>query len=427
MANKKTTTKTKTKSNTKAKNIESVQKVSTVMEINPIPDGTQSVCNTPKNFSIKFWADDYVNAYLGDCEKVDRLVGLNSLPTMTTSQGSATCCEYLYFVAWSNDGGQNAFIAEINGGNKVLTGDNSKWEVFPTGIDKDPGSPSPTIEEINEQLEKAKCGCWKKVFVGPKRNDTVAENIFNNRVQITNGMDGNARYIWYDSETDSNTKYPYPSYVPFRGHNHDEFLIFRVPVKSFFKQQCSSCKCKECNCNCGCGCSGCNKDAKKQNTELFNRAQKKYSKLPFVDTPSDNESCNRLVHNPDMKLQPYFYLHYLDGSNDQIEEHDTEVFYITICNPFKDAKYNGLRITKVTLVPDIGNINKIQIVPDRLVSLDCLEPCSCQTREFALITRDLNISGTYSLEVEYCFENITIVNEFKGGKSVYKPLKITED
>ncbi|HRI60039.1 MAG TPA: hypothetical protein PK228_09960, partial [Saprospiraceae bacterium] len=118
--------------------------------------------------------------------------------------------------------------------------------------------------------------------------------------------------------------------------------------------------------------------------------------------------------------------HWGDGSNDQIEEHDTEVFYITVCNSFNDIQYNGLRITKITLIPDIHPINKIQIVPDRFINLDCLEPCSCQTREFAMITRADDTAGAYTMEVEYCYESITIASGGNGGKVEFE-LEITED
>jgi len=179
---------------------------------------------------------------------------------------------------------------------------------------------------------------------------------------------------------------------------------------------------------CDCGCAGCNKDAETQNQELIDRAKTKYNTIKSRSTCANpfGEDCETSAINSNVNLEPCFYFHWGDGVNDQIEEHDTEVFYITVCNPFKDIQYNGFRITKVTLIPNIHPIDKIQIVPDRFICLDCIEPCSCQTREFAMITRANNTAGNYLMEVEYCYESITFASGGGNGKAQFD-LEITED
>jgi hypothetical protein len=89
-------------------------------------------------------------------------------------------------------------------------------------------------------------------------------------------------------------------------------------------------------------------------------------------------------------------------------------------------QYNGLRITKVTLIPNIHPLSSIQIVPDRFVVFDCLEPCTCQTREFAIITRATNTAGNYKLQVDYCFESISVANSSIQGDVAFDVV-ITED
>lgn len=180
--------------------------------------------------------------------------------------------------------------------------------------------------------------------------------------------------------------------------------------------------------DCNCGCTGCNDNAEDQNDELIKRARTKFNTVkesssnpnPFV------ENCELLAVIKNADLKPCFSFHWGDGNNDQIEEHDTEIFYLTICNTFNDVKFNGVRITKVSLIPDIHPIDKIHIVPDRFINLDCLLPCSCQTREFAMINRANDTSGSYSLEVEYCFDNVTIENTKNMGIASF-PIEITED
>jgi hypothetical protein len=179
---------------------------------------------------------------------------------------------------------------------------------------------------------------------------------------------------------------------------------------------------------CNCGCTGCNTDAKAQNDELINRAKTKYFTVKSKTTCANpfGSNCENSAINSQVNLEPCFYFHWGDGSNDQIEEHDTEVFYLTVCNPFKDIQYNGFRITKITLIPNIHPLDKIQIVPDRFICLDCIEPCTCQTREFAMITRANNTAGNYVMEVEYCYESITLASGGGSGKVDFD-LEITED
>lgn len=180
--------------------------------------------------------------------------------------------------------------------------------------------------------------------------------------------------------------------------------------------------------DCDCGCSGCNDNAEEQNEELVERAKTKYHTIKSDSNCSDpfEGDCDNNAVSGQVNLEPCFYFHWGDGSNDQIEEHDTEVFYITACNNFNDIQYNGLRITKLTLIPDVHPLDKIHVVPDRFINFDCLKPCSCQAREFALITRANDIAGNYTVEVEYCYEGIIIAS---GGNSgvVEFPVEITED
>ncbi|MBK7824376.1 hypothetical protein [Nannocystis sp.] len=179
--------------------------------------------------------------------------------------------------------------------------------------------------------------------------------------------------------------------------------------------------------DCGCGCHGCNEDAEVQNEELIDRAKAKsftQTQAQNCKKPFDPSSIQAIPAG--LSLAPCFHFHWGDGANDQIEEHDTEVFYLTVCNPFNDLQYNGLRITKVTLIPDIHPLSSIQIVPDRFVVFDCLEACTCQTREFAMITRAANTAGDYKLHVDYCFESISLAKRSTHGHVEFD-VRITED
>lgn len=128
--------------------------------------------------------------------------------------GIAKCCDYIYFLAWSNDSGENSMIIELTGTNKILSGDSSKWEVFATGIDYSSSNPRQTKELIECQIKKANCNGWNTPFVG---NVNGKEN----GLRAVSPMDKNAKYIWFNSGNDSRTGV-LPR-VPFVGYNHNEF------------------------------------------------------------------------------------------------------------------------------------------------------------------------------------------------------------
>ena len=178
--------------------------------------------------------------------------------------------------------------------------------------------------------------------------------------------------------------------------------------------------------DCGCGCAGCNEDAEALNEELIDRAKEKHHLLSSGSHAPFGTNCTVSAIKGSVSLEPDFHFHWGDGANDQIEEHDTEVFYLTVCNHYDDVQFNGLQITKLTLVPDVQDLDKIHIVPDRFIHFNCLTACACQTREFALITRGNDIAGSYELEIEYCFDNISIVKDENDG-AVSFPVQIVED
>jgi len=180
--------------------------------------------------------------------------------------------------------------------------------------------------------------------------------------------------------------------------------------------------------DCDCGCSGCDENADDLNAELLKRAEAKEFDVKADEKspePWGDRRCDRYLQN-DRPITPFFYLHWGDGKNDQIEEHDTEVFYITVANPYSDLEFKGLRITKITVVPDIHPLDKIQVVPDRFVHFDCIHPCSQASREFAMITRANDTAGSYHLEVEYCIDQVVVTSQTMSGK-VALPFEITED
>jgi hypothetical protein len=323
--------------------------------------------------------------------------------------------DWFYIIAWSDDAQKQGLIGEFIGTQTIFSG-NSAWEVFPTKQNYN-NQQAPDAAEINSFITAANnSSAWVAPAVGPinLNSDIIYTSSPNIKV---NNVDDNANWMWHDSGNDTSAG------KPFEGFNHDEFLIFRIPVWAMAPALDPALDSHDCDCN------GCNKDSKAQNEELIERAKAKFytQKAGLECGRPFGKECEKQVITDKINLQPCFYFNWGDGAKDQIEEHDTEVFYITVCNQYRDIRYKGLRITKVTLVPNTHSIDKIHIVPDRFVNFDCLEPCSCQTREFAMITRANDTAGNYKLEVEYCFEGIEFAGRLATNGKVEFDLEITED
>lgn len=131
--------------------------------------------------------------------------------------------DVIYLIAWSDDSTFQGLIGSFSGTETVHTGD-SRWEVLGTGSNKG-NNVFPTPSEINGFISASEPGDWVVPFQG---SENKADGI--PYFRTVNNIPEEARWIWHDSGKDRRAKYPSASAVPFRGYNHDEFLIFRLPV-----------------------------------------------------------------------------------------------------------------------------------------------------------------------------------------------------
>jgi len=379
-----------------------------------------SICTKRLPVKVNFWCDNFANLYIGHCGHLSAKslasfdLAANGHHQSVAIESHVTCCDYLYFVCWSDDSTQNGFLAQVN---SVVTNAND-WEVFATGINYDSDTPAPSRDEVLEQIEKANCHhYWKRPTEGPQN----IQNLTISSAPVA-GISPNANFIWFDTGLDTSSGTPAP---PFNGFNHDEFLIFRLSVKKIYRE-CTVCDCEDCDC-CNCGCDGCNERAGELNKVLEKRAKGKTFVVPgsangpLCTPPYKPAQCTQALAAK--KLNLCFHLHWGDGTGDQIETSDTEVVYLTVCNPYADLKFKGLRIIKLTIIP-ARPISQIQLVPDSFICFDCIDPCSCKSRELALLTRNVP-PGAYTIEVEYCVDEIEVTS-YVGGKTTF-PITIIQD
>ena len=111
-------------------------------------------------------------------------------------------------------------------------------------------------------------------------------------------------------------------------------------------------------------------------------------------------------------LMPWTTISWGDSPCDCIEGDDTEIMYVTVCNPYSNVTLSGLTIEKievvdangkpVPLLPD-GN-PCIQLVPIGPYCFDDVPPCACVTRQFIVRLRAAP-GGKYKMMLRgICFE-----------------------
>lgn len=367
-------------------------------------------CDQTRVIKGTYSCDNFADVYVGDCNQVQRKIANNSSLKAVSFETKVTCNEYLYFVCWSDNGGLNGLLAQIQGTNTAFSGLSPKWEVFPTGIDFSSAAKRPSDTLVNQELKKAHCKKWKPV--------TKGSNNGSRPFQTYKEIDKNAHFIWFDSGKDPQVG------SPFQGFNHDEFLIFRFPVQELFKEECYDCD-QECECQDDCNCSVCATEITAQQEVLKTEALKKSFVINGKEnnsrrckTPYSAETCSTL----DLPtLEPCFYLHWGDGRRDQMETHDDEVMYISACNPYGNLSFKGLTITSISIVPTptVGNdgTKTIQIVPDKLICLGDLCGCTCTSQALSLLIRGAKPQN-YEIHVEYCIDQI-VINQDNKGKTLF--------
>ncbi len=315
--------------------------------------------------------------------------------------------DYLYVIAWSDDATLQGLIGAFDGGVSIQMGDPA-WKVLPTNSNKG-NNQFPTLTEINGFVTTAAASDWKDPYIGPTNANT--SNIYGGVSSIA-GIPLDANWVWHNSNNSPN---------PFRGYNHEEFLIFRIPIEELTDDSSGGSGGSSDGC-----CSPCANGKKGYNEELGKRAKEKEFVVQGEQNPSRkvkepyNEKMCSVLEVPELK--PSFYLHWGDSSRDIFESHDDEVLYITACNNYHNVTFKDLTILQVTITPEPGVLSngekEMSLVPDRLICFDTLKGCSCASREFTMLLRGVK-PQKYTIEVEYCIGAVELKQEENSGKNSF--------
>jgi hypothetical protein len=185
-------------------------------------------------FNVTPTADNAYAFYIGDGTSATSFEGwqpiTGSIWAVESYDRVAPDTSWVYIAAWSDHGSFQGllvdFMNQTNGG-RVLGGDTIWWEVTATGDMHEEDDP-PSLDWMTEKILEANAGMnpsggWVTPAVSPLTN---AEGGIHN-VSVVD-IEDDSRWMWYDCGRQTDPGEPNP---PFQGgFNHDEYLIFRIPV-----------------------------------------------------------------------------------------------------------------------------------------------------------------------------------------------------
>lgn len=186
-----------------------------------------------QTFDVTMTADNVYAIYVGDEFSATSLVGnatnLSAGDIWTTESYSLTVPNlfFVYIAAWSDDSVKQGLLADfsnLTNGGQVLSGE-PIWEVTATGINLGNTSPPPALADLTSQILLANAGTNPSGGWVPNTPSALTNVAGGIHPATISGIDDDARWMWYDSGGDTNAK------APFNGFNHDEYLIFRIPVR----------------------------------------------------------------------------------------------------------------------------------------------------------------------------------------------------
>ena len=188
-----------------------------------------TAADIPINVTVT--ADNVYGIYTGTLTGASQFVNAdNSWPTAETYNFNLPANNYIYVVSYSDDVVAQGFLAQFTNQdtNHRFYSSDPQWQVTATGINKGTNDSQPTVTDLTSQILLANAGTnssggWVSTSVGPQNLNALPWGTIAN-------IDAAAHWTWYDSgkDTRSNTAYP----IPFDGFNHDEYLIFRIPVNA---------------------------------------------------------------------------------------------------------------------------------------------------------------------------------------------------
>ena len=181
-------------------------------------------------FDVLVTADNQYGLYTGTATTADTYVGgsFNTLAAQifTPEAYNLTLPNngYLYITSWSDAAVFQGLMARFDSSLGTFYAGQSGWEVTATGITRQNGAAPVALSDLTTEILNANAGTnpsggWVVPDFGPMNNNSSPWN-----ATVGGGMGPDANWTWYDSGADGS------SIAPYDGFDHDEYLIFRLPV-----------------------------------------------------------------------------------------------------------------------------------------------------------------------------------------------------
>jgi len=152
----------------------------------------------------------------------------------------------------------------------------------------------------------------------------------------------------------------------------------------------------------------CREIAVKVNERLAQQGSKRFGAMAHCDEQKDFK-CEPL-RIPD--LAPWTSIRWGESRCDCIEGDDTEIMYLTVCNPYENITLSDLTVEMLEVVKADGSpvpplpdgTPCIQLVPIGPYCFGDVPPCQCVTRQFLVRSRAAP-GGKYKILLRgICFE-----------------------
>ena len=183
-------------------------------------------------FDVTVTADNQYGLYTGTQTQALNYVGgefatyASDIWSPETYSMTLPASHYIYIASWSDHNTYQGFMAQFDNGSGLILSGDPQWQVTATGITRDNGAPPVTLTDLSDQIVLANAGSnasggWGTAYAGFYNNPSSLWG-----TAIGGGMASSARWMWYDSGMDPSLN------APFVGFDHDEYLIFRIPIKA---------------------------------------------------------------------------------------------------------------------------------------------------------------------------------------------------
>ncbi|TVQ30433.1 MAG: hypothetical protein EA376_12900 [Phycisphaeraceae bacterium] len=182
-------------------------------------------------FDVIVTADNQYGLYTGTETSADVYIGgaFNTLASGIVSPESYNLTlpndGYIYITAWADRAVFQGLMARFDSSLGTFYAGQEGWEVTATGLSRPNGAPPVPESDLTTQILLANAGMnpaggWVEPHLGPLNSDLTIWPFM-----IGGGMGPDANWTWYDSGNDPSPNAPYVN-----GFDHEEYLIFRLPV-----------------------------------------------------------------------------------------------------------------------------------------------------------------------------------------------------